>query len=114
MPKQVTLHKVITAVIPDIDEAIEEIDPSELWDLVANVGKVVQQECEFLGSANADMSCPECLASLEVRLDGQIRFINGNLKIDKFNDLKVKCPDNPGHVIPEAYLIKIAKELKNV
>lgn len=112
MPKQVTIHKVLTALLPDIDVALEEMDPKELWTVVEKAGKVVQEDCELLGVAEADLSCPHCLANLEVKIhNGEVSIVNGDIKFLGFEDVTVVCPANPEHEIPASYIDKIAEGL---
>jgi hypothetical protein len=108
MPKQVTIHKVVTALLPDIDIPLEEIEPAEIWKLIDQVGKVVRTESEFLGSSDADLSCPECLASLQVLVsNGTIKIFEGQMEFEDIQGIEMSCSENADHKIPESYAEKV-------
>ena len=108
----VTLHRVITAIVPGLSpENAEKINADALWDRAMQSGNVREKQTELLGSGPADDICPVCLSPIKVTGTGKIEIVlEEGTEIKDLRDIVVVCSKNPEHDIPKE-VVNRAKRL---
>ena len=111
----VTMHRVITAVIPSLtlDQA-ENTSPESLWKEAVNAGLIREEETELVGLGEAGMICLHCFSPLEVSGSGKVRIVlDEGADISDLMDVRVNCSRDPSHTIPKPTVDKILKLLRD-
>ena len=111
----VTLHKVVTAVVPGVSpEEVEGTNPEDIWEIANGDPSLIRESStEVVGAGNANGICHVCFAPLKVEGKGSISIIlSEGTEITSLEGLDVQCSVDASHEVPRELSEEIARDIR--